>query len=104
MRHVLESIVGVPAPIPIAPPQRPSTKSLVVDELGEFMFGVTRRVAEVRSALDKDDGVAFEPIKVCQVRPDMHWDAVAKLVERSLDPREFEFWNRHCCGRDAKQP
>lgn len=95
MQPVLKSIVSVPTRVSIAPSQRPSTNSLVVHELGEFMFGMTRRIAEVRPALNKDDGVAFEPIKVRQLRPQMHWDTVAELVECSLDLREFEFRNRH---------
>ena len=33
MRHVLESVIGVPAPVPIAPPQGPCADPLVVDEV-----------------------------------------------------------------------
>lgn len=87
MRHVLEPIVGVPAPVPIAPAQGPATSSLAVHEFGEFMLGMTRSVEEVRSAFDEDDGIALEPIEVCQLRTYVEWDAVAELVQRSLDPR-----------------
>ena len=77
---------------------------MVVDELGEFVFGMTRRISEVWSAFDEDNGVAFEPIKVRQLGPDMHRDTFAELVERSPDPREFEFRNRHVVVVTVKQP
>jgi len=87
MGHVLEPIVGVPARVPIAPAQGPATNSLVVHEFREFMLGMTRSVTEVWSTFDEDDGITLEPIEVCQLRTHVEWDAVAELVQRSLDPR-----------------
>jgi hypothetical protein len=48
---------------------------------------MTRWVAEVWSAFDEDDGIAFQAIEVCQLGTYVKWDAVAELIQRSLDPR-----------------
>lgn len=77
----------VRARVPIAPAQGPATGLLVVHEFGEFMLGMTRSVAEVWSTFDEDDGIALEPIEVRQLWTYVYWDAVAELVQRSLDPR-----------------